>query len=44
VPPVGVKKLLGGRIVFSEKRQGQWIAVIEMEKIEMQNAGVGMQK
>jgi hypothetical protein len=30
--------------VFSEERKGQWIAVIEMEQDEMQNAEVRMPK
>jgi hypothetical protein len=38
LPPAAVAQILGGRIVFSEQRQGQWIAVIEMEKNEVQNA------
>ena len=44
LPPAAVAKILGGRVVFSEARQGQWIAVIEMEQEEMQNAEVRMQK
>jgi hypothetical protein len=38
LPPVVAAQILGGHVVFSEQRQGQWIAVIEMEKSEMQNA------
>jgi hypothetical protein len=38
LPPAAVAQILGGRVVFSEQRQGQWIAVIEMEKNEVQNA------
>jgi hypothetical protein len=33
VPPAAVAQILGGHIVFSEARLGQWIAVIEMEQI-----------
>jgi len=44
LPPAAAAQILGGRIVFSEHRQGQWIAVIEMERIEIQNAEVRMQK
>jgi hypothetical protein len=40
LPPAAVAQILGGRVVFSEQRQGQWIAVIEMEKNETQNAEV----
>ena len=36
--PEAAARILGGHIVFSEQRQGQWIAIIEMEKNEMQNA------
>ena len=32
LPPAAAAQILGGRIVFSEQRQGQWIAVIEMER------------
>jgi len=34
LPPAVVAQLLGGRIVFSEKRKGQWVAVIELERVE----------
>ena len=34
LPPAAAAQILGGRIVFSEQRQGQWIAVIEMERTE----------
>jgi hypothetical protein len=34
LPPAAAAQILGGRIVFSEQRQGQWIAVIEMERME----------
>jgi hypothetical protein len=44
LPPAAAAKILGGHVVFSEQRQGQWIAVIEMEKSEMQNAEVRMRK
>jgi hypothetical protein len=32
--PSAVARILGGNIVFSESRKGQWIAVIEIERIE----------
>ena len=38
LPPPLAAKILGGHIVFSEERKGQWVAVIEMEHAEMQNA------
>jgi hypothetical protein len=44
LPPGPVAKILGGHVVFSEQRQGQWIAVIEMEKNEIQNAAVRIQR
>jgi|CZKK01.1.fsa_nt_gi hypothetical protein len=44
VPPAAAAGILGGHIVFSEQRQGQWVAVIEMESGGMQNAEVRMQK
>jgi hypothetical protein len=43
LPPAAAAKILGGRIVFSEQRQGQWIVVLEMEKNEMQEAEVSSQ-
>ena len=38
LPPAAAAQILGGHIVFSEERKGQWIAVIEMEQNEIQNA------
>jgi hypothetical protein len=38
LPPAAVSRILGGRVVFSEERKGQWIAVIEMEQSEILNA------
>jgi hypothetical protein len=43
LPPAAAAQLLGGHVVFSEQRQGQWIAVIEIEKSEMQNAVLSSQ-
>jgi hypothetical protein len=40
LPPAAAAQILGGRVVFSEERKGQWVAVIEMEQIEVQNAAV----
>ena len=34
MPPSAVSRILGGKIVFSESRKGQWIAVIEIERVE----------
>ena len=40
LPPAAVAHILGGRIVFSQERQGQWVAVIELPQSEIQNAEV----
>ena len=32
VPPEAAARLLGGRLVYSEYRSGQWVGVIEMEQ------------
>jgi hypothetical protein len=34
LPPAAAAQILGGRIVFSAQKKGQWIAVIEMERVE----------
>jgi hypothetical protein len=34
LPPALAAQLLGGRIVFAKERQGQWIAVIQLERVE----------
>jgi hypothetical protein len=39
LPPAAVARILGGKIVFSEEHKGEWVAVIEMERNEMQEAG-----
>jgi hypothetical protein len=36
--PAAVARILGGRVVFSEEHKGQWVAVVEMEQGEMQEA------
>ena len=33
LPPEIAAQLLGGRVVFTEKRSGQWVAVIELERM-----------
>jgi len=40
LPPAAVARILGGRIVFTEARKGQWVAVVEMERGEVQEARV----
>ncbi len=44
LPPAAVAQILGGHTVFSEPRKGQWIAVIEIEQGEIQNAEARLQK
>ena len=39
LPPAVVAQLLGGRTVFSEKRKGQWVAVVELERVEDASSG-----
>jgi len=34
LPPAFIAQLLSGNVVFSEQRQGQWVAVIELERVE----------
>jgi hypothetical protein len=38
LPPAAAAQILGGHVVFSEQRKGQWIAVIQMERNEIQSA------
>ena len=38
LPPAAVAQILGGKVVYSEEKQGQWVAVIEMEKNEIRDA------
>src|SRR5205807_4012557 len=38
LPPAAVAHILGGRIVFSEERKRQWVAVIEIERAEVASA------
>ncbi len=38
LPPAAVAQILGGKVVFSEERKGQWVAVIEMERSEVESA------
>jgi hypothetical protein len=34
VPPAMAAQILGGKIIYGETRKGQWIAAIQMERIE----------
>jgi hypothetical protein len=38
LPPAAIAQILGGRIVFSEEHKGQWVAVIELQREEIQDA------
>ena len=39
VPPAAAAQILGGRLVYSDTRQGQWVGVIEMEHVEEARMG-----
>ena len=43
LPPVAAGLILGGRVVFSEERKGQWVAVIEIEQNTVQSAAINVQ-
>jgi 4-amino-4-deoxy-L-arabinose transferase-like glycosyltransferase len=34
VPPPAAAQILGGQLVYSERRQGQWVGIIEIEKVQ----------
>jgi 4-amino-4-deoxy-L-arabinose transferase-like glycosyltransferase len=34
VPPAAAAQILGGRLVYNDMRNGQWVGVIEMEQVE----------
>jgi 4-amino-4-deoxy-L-arabinose transferase-like glycosyltransferase len=34
IPPAAAAQILGGRLVYSDSRDGQWVGVIEMEQVE----------
>jgi hypothetical protein len=34
LPPAAAAHILGGHIVFSEMRKGQWVAVVELDRVE----------
>ena len=38
LPPAAAAQILGGHVVFSQERNGQWVAVIEMEQQQIFNA------
>jgi hypothetical protein len=39
VPPAAAAEILGGQLVYSETRNGQWAAVVELERIMEAQAG-----
>ena len=39
-PPAAAAEILGGKLVYSETRDGQWAAVVELEQIMEAQAGV----
>jgi hypothetical protein len=42
VPPAAAAQILGGNLVYTETRNGQWIGVIEMERmVDAQNQTAG---
>ena len=38
LPPAVAAQILGGHVVYSEERKGQWVAVIEMDRGQIVNA------
>jgi len=41
LPPAAAAHILGGHVVFSEGRKGQWVAVIELERVEEASIWLG---
>jgi Dolichyl-phosphate-mannose-protein mannosyltransferase len=41
VPPSAAAQILGGRLVYTDRRNGQWIGVIEMQQIVEAHAQIG---
>ena len=39
VPPAAAAQLLGGRLVYTDSRNGQWVGVIEMEQVQEARSG-----
>jgi hypothetical protein len=44
VPPAAAAQILGGRLVYSETRHGQWVGVIELERVEEAQGSQPFQK
>ena len=34
MPPAAAAQILGGRLVYAESRNGQWVGVIEAEQVQ----------
>lgn len=39
VPPAAAAQILGGQLVYSERRDGQWVGVIEIEQVQEARSG-----
>ena len=44
LPPAAAAHILGGEVRFKEERRGQWIAVIEIDRPDVENAELRMEK
>jgi 4-amino-4-deoxy-L-arabinose transferase-like glycosyltransferase len=44
VPPAAAAQLLGGELVYTERRRGQWVGVIEMGRVVEARASVSAQQ
>jgi hypothetical protein len=42
LPPAAAAHILGGHVVFSEQREGQWVAVIELDRVEEASVRLGL--
>jgi hypothetical protein len=41
VPPAAAAQIVGGRLIYNDTRDGQWVGVIEMERVEEAQAERG---
>jgi hypothetical protein len=41
LPPIAAAHILGGHVVFSEGRKGQWVAVIELDRVQEASIWLG---
>ena len=42
LPPAAAAHILGGHVVFAEQREGQWVAVIELDRVEEASIRLGL--